>query len=88
MDTNTIQAEITKIEPKKGDILLVRFEKNSNRQMLSEYMKTIKELLNKHNKYKGVGVIGVVGDISVEDISEKMMNQFGWFKKGREMKNG
>lgn len=86
MDTNTIETEITKIEPKKGDILIVRIKGQANRQRMSKYMSAVKELLNKNNKYKDVGVIGVVGDVEIQNINEKMMNQFGWFKRRKNKK--
>lgn len=70
-----------KLKAQKGDIVVVNFPSNINR----DQMAATAEMLGERSRELGVHILCTTAGITIEDLPEETLNKLGYFKRTNEV---
>ncbi len=76
MSLRSIKAEIKLLQPKKGDLLILRVQPGDQTDIMQ-----IAQELQKLDSLNGTQLIIVNHDIDIQHYNEEKMASIGWFRK-------
>lgn len=75
IDTKKFLLEVEILDPKPGDILVIRTDLGAER--IWRELETLKG----HPKLQGLQVIIIPGETDMSSVSEEEMNRAGWYRR-------